>query len=218
MAMDLEEVWRIREEEIYPSLFGSKRRGIFALDASIFKTKFRQSSVDPRWMHYGVFEFAPTAARNSWLYVTSGHSNPWEIAPNDYATSEESGVGVEFTFATTEPGDWAIAALQSLLAYDVLQHAGRFQRSQPLGLDHRVPCGGPLNGQRDCVIRYLVMTEPEGIPNSFVLPSGKVLFAGVTGLSEAEFAEAKAKSSQQVVDRLRAAGFHPVNDPNRQSL
>jgi Suppressor of fused protein (SUFU) len=216
--MDLEEVWRIREEEIYPALFGSKRRGIFALDASLFKKKFRQSSVDPTWTQHGVFEFAPTAGRNSWLYVTSGLSNPWEVSPKDYETSVESGAGVELTFATSEPGDWAITALQSLLAYDILQYAGRFPKIQPLGLDHRVPCGGPLNGKRDCVIRYLVMTEPEGIPDSFVLPSGKVLFGGVTGLSEAEFAEAKATSSQQIVDRLRAAGFHPVNDPKRPSL
>ena len=28
-AVDLEEVWRIREEEVYPSLFGAQSRGIF---------------------------------------------------------------------------------------------------------------------------------------------------------------------------------------------
>lgn len=27
--MDLEEVWRIREEKIYPTLFGGEQRGIF---------------------------------------------------------------------------------------------------------------------------------------------------------------------------------------------
>lgn len=75
--MDLEQVWKIREEEIYPSFFGPTSRGIFPLELALFTGQFRQSNVDPRWLHYGVIEFAPISSRRSWLYVTSGHSNPW---------------------------------------------------------------------------------------------------------------------------------------------
>jgi hypothetical protein len=63
--MDLEDVWRIREEEVYPALFGPRVRGIFPLQREMFTGQFGQSKVDPRWLHYGVFEFAPTETRHS---------------------------------------------------------------------------------------------------------------------------------------------------------
>lgn len=74
MGFDLEEVWRIREEDAFPALFGQRFRGIFPLQMEMFAQQFGQSEIDPRWLHYGVFEFAPTNSRGSWLYVTSGHS------------------------------------------------------------------------------------------------------------------------------------------------
>ena len=98
--MDLEEVWRIREEEVYPALFGPHVRGIFPLRMEMFTGQFSQSKVDPRWLHYGVLEFAPTEARPSWLYVTSGHSNPWNQSPGEFDPDGQSGAGVEFTLAT----------------------------------------------------------------------------------------------------------------------
>jgi hypothetical protein len=62
------------------------------------------------------------------------------------------------------------------------------------------------------------MTEPEGIPIAFQLPSGKVLLTGFTAISDAELKEAKQIGSPGLIDRLRVAGFHPVNDPHRRSL
>jgi hypothetical protein len=67
-------------------------------------------------------------------------------------------------------------------------------------------------------LRNLVVTKAEGIPDEFQLPSGKVALLGFTALSDPELAEAKASSSESMIDRLRAAGFHPVNDPERPSL
>lgn len=51
--MDLEEVWRIREDEIYPELLGTKSRGIFTLDDGVFK-QLGQDRLDPRWLTFGV--------------------------------------------------------------------------------------------------------------------------------------------------------------------
>jgi hypothetical protein len=216
--MDLEEVWRIREEDVYPALFGPRIRGIFPLQVEMFTGQFGQSKVDPRWLHYGVFEFAPTETRHSWLYVTSGHSNPWEQTPEGFDPDGESGAGVEFTFATTEAGDWAIRTLQSMLAFDILLWSGRFPRKEFLGLNDRIPLRAPLNGDPACVLRNLIMTEPEHIPTEFQLPSGKVLLTGFTAISDAELKEAKQSGSEVLVDRLRANGFHPVNNPRRRSL
>lgn len=38
----LEEAWRIREEELYPKLFGGTGPGIFALDTQLFTDVFKQ--------------------------------------------------------------------------------------------------------------------------------------------------------------------------------
>ena len=216
--MNLEEVWRIREEDVLPALFGQQVRGIFPLQMEMFTQQFGQSEIDPRWLHYGVFEFAPTASRRSWLYATSGHSNPWEQSPGEYDLNGESGIGVEFTMATTEPGDWAIRTLQSMLAFDILLWAGRFPGKEYLGLNDRIPLRAPLNGEAQCALRNLVMTEAEGIPGEFQLPSGKVILTGFTAITDGELTEAKQHGSPALIDRLREAGFHPVNDPCRRSI
>ena len=108
--MDLEGVWEYRENVVYPELFGSAFRGIFPLTHDIFEM-FPNAQVDPRWLFHGVFEFAPTDNRNSWLYVTSGYSNPWELEPNGYDPETLSGSGVEFVFQSSLQGDWAITFL-----------------------------------------------------------------------------------------------------------
>lgn len=216
--MDLEEVWRIREEEVYPALFGPTSRGTFPLRMEMFTGQFGQTEVDPRWLHYGVIEFAPTASRRSWLYVTSGHSNPWEQSPEEYDPYSESGAGVEFTFATSEPGDWAIMALQSVLTLDILLSVGRFPGKESLSLHDRIPLRAPVNGDPTCVLRNLVLTKPEGIGSEFQLPSGKVLLVALTAISDDELKFAKETSSAALIDRLRVAGFHPTTDPQRRSI
>ena len=46
-------------------------------------------------MTHGVFEFAPTDKRDSWVYVTSGYSNPWEQEPEEYDPDGDSGLETE---------------------------------------------------------------------------------------------------------------------------
>jgi hypothetical protein len=214
--MDLEEVWRRREEEVYPALFGSERRGIFVLSQEVF-ARFGASNVDPRWLFYGVLEFAPTAARASWVYVTSGCSNPWLQDPGDYDLDGESGSGIEFLLQTTERGDWAIQTLQNMLTFDLLLAAGRFAGREALGPGDRIPLRSPIDG-RASLIRNLVVVEAEGVEASFALPSGRVGLAGFTGATDAEIDLAKAETSHALIERLRGAGYHPVIDPHRKSL
>lgn len=216
--MNLEDVWKYREEKVYPALFGPVSRGIFPLTQELFADRFRQSDVDPRWLTQGVFEFAPTATRRFWLYVTSGYSNPWEQEPIDYDPEGESGAGVEFTFAVSEQGDWAIQTLQYMLAFDLLLGAGRFPRADRLSLHDRIPLRAPLNGQSDCEVRTLILVEREDGQQDFSLPSGEVILVGFTGITDAELAFAKLHGSPALIERLRTAGYHPVTDPHRPSL
>jgi len=216
--VDLETVWKIREEDVYPALFGPTFRGIFPLTQQLFSHRFGQSDIDPRWLSYGVFEFAPTAERPWWLYVTSGHSNPWEQEPADYDPSAESGAGVEFTFAVSEQGDWAIQTLQHVLAFDLLLGAGRIAGGEPFSLHDRIPLRAPINGQSDCQVRNLVLVENEGAPREFSLPSGVVILVGFTGITDEELQYAKVNGSPALINRLREEGYHPVTDASRSSL
>jgi len=197
---------------------GSRSRGIFTLQPAMFTKRFGQTQLDPLWLSYGVFEFEPTQTRSSWLYVTSGLSNPWYQSPEGFQQNHESGTGAEFTFATTEAGDWAIETLLSVLAVELLLGAGRLSRKEPLQVNDRIPLHRPLNGEDACILRTLLMTEAEGISKEFYLPSGKVLLAGVTAISDAELEAGRQHGWPHLLDILRVAGFHPVNDPHRQSL
>jgi hypothetical protein len=216
--VDLEDVWKYREDEVYPALFGPGGRGIFPLTQELFRSRFGQGDIDPRWLFYGVYEFAPTAARQSWLYVTSGHSNPWEQDPGDYDPEGESGAGVEFTFEVSEQGDWAIQTLQHMLAFDLLLGAGRFPGADCLSLHDRIPLRAPLDGHPSCQVRNLIVVEREDGPRAFSLPSGEVVLVGFTGTTDAELTFAKGHGSPALIQRLRAAGYHPVTNPRRNSL
>lgn len=216
--MDLEGVWTLREEQIYPSLFGPVCRGIFTLPQQLFERRFGQTDIDPRWLFLGVFEFAPTSDRPSWLYVTSGYSNPWDEDPTEYDPEGESGNGVEFTFSVSEQGDWAIETLQAMLAFDLLLGAGRIPGGQRLSLHDRIPLRAPLDYRADCQVRNLVLVEREGGPQVFSLPSGEVILVGFTGITDAELAFAKKHGSPALIEKLRTAGYHPVTDPRRPSI
>ncbi|TLX17165.1 suppressor of fused domain protein [Rhizobium sp. MHM7A] len=212
--MDLETVWEIREEEIYPGLFGPHSRGIFPLEWDLFQ-KFGATQIDPRWRHHGIFEFAPTQERASWIYITSGHSNPYDIDEDDEEARDEA--GVEFALAVTEPGDWAIRCLQSVLAFDTLLCAGHYPGSEPLGLYDRIPMHAPLNGDPRCSLRTLVITESAAYP-SFDTPAGKVTVRSLTAISDKEWELLRQEGADLLIEQLSDAGHHPINDPWRQSL
>ncbi len=212
--MDLEEVWRIREEEVYPALFGTASRGIFPLAPHMFEQAGARGA-DPRWMSHGVVEFEPTEARRSWLYVTSGASNPWWTEPEAYDPGADA--GVEFMLLTTRQGDWAVAQLQRLLAFDLMLSAGHYPELKPLGVNDRVPLRAPIDGAAS-EIRNVVLSQPLTLPSAAQLPSGRATFLTFTGITDAELEFTKSNSVPMLIDRLAIAGAYPVTDPDRVSL
>jgi hypothetical protein len=217
--MTLEDVWRIREEEVYPQLFGPVSRGIFVLSHELFSEQMGQGDrVDPRWLHHGVIEYAPTPKRASWLYVTSGYSNPWDEPPQDYNPEGESGSGIEFTLHASEQGDWAIQALQTLLAFDIVLAAGRFSGREPMSIHDRVPLPGPINGDVLCQITNVILTQTFDGPNEFTLPSGRVELLNIVGFTDAELEFAQEHGSPEMLQKLNAAGFYQLTDPKRASV
>lgn len=218
--MDLEKVWEHREEVIYPALFGKPARGIMPMQQEVFNA-FGEVKVDPNWLKHGVMEFGPTDTRKTWVYVTSGYSNPWDTAPADYDPNGESGAGVEFLMVTEKPGDWAAMRLQSVLAMDMLLSSGQLGDGDPLAFYDRLPGQFAVNGSDRSLLSVLMLCPPDpdaGLPEGFDLPSGKAMFVAVTAITEAERAYADQFGHEPLVDKLRGVGAWPLIQPDRPSV
>ncbi len=216
-APSFEEVWRHREEVAYPELFGEMSREIFALSIELFTETLRQTTVDPRWLHHGVFEYKPSPTRDTWLYVTSGTSNPWEQEPEEYDPEAYSGIGSELVLETAQQSDWAVDFLAKLLAYNILLAHGRLGEAEPLDYGARASVGGPIDGNADSLLRAVVIAEPSTFPSAFQLPSGKVDLLEVVGITEAERDFAKAEGSAALLSLLKSRSHFPRTDPRRES-
>lgn len=215
----LEQVWAQREEVVYPTLFGQKSNGIFVLEAELFRNVFQQNEIDPRWLFYGVFEFEPTPQRNTWLYVTSGASTPWELEPEQYADSEFSGFGTELVIESPIQAVWPIVILQRLLAFNILLAHGRYgENSAPLDYGDRVPLRGSISLDQPSKLEHVVIGKPAHFPASFHLASGQVDLLQVVGITETERDFAKSSSTDELIEKLSRVGCYPVTDPTRATV
>ena len=207
-----ERVWEYREEVLYPSLFGHNSRGVFPVDAKMLTQTFKQESFDPRWLHHGVFEFAPTPSRVSWLYVTSGMSNDWLAEKLDPTTT--SGLGCEFVFETTRQTQWAILRLMHLMVCQILICSGQYPGRKPLSDFDRVRLGVPIWPEQR-LLTHLMLAPPTGFPRKAQLESGPFDFYQVVGISESEAAHARSHSGTELLQLLVERDYFPVTDPER---
>lgn len=210
-----ERVWTYREEVLYPSLFGGVSRGIFTVPPEMITGPFKQETFDPRWLHYGVFEFAPTTQRDSWLYVTSGMSNEWEAESPD--PNSVSGLGCEFIFETTVQSEWAILRTLHLLTFQILLCHGRYSGKEPLTDFDRIPLREPIRGQSSS-LTWLMLAPPPGIDRIAKLDSGTFDFYQVVGITEGEAQYARSHDDQALIELLTTHGCFPVTDPDRNEI
>lgn len=211
----LERVWQHREESLYPSLFGGVSRGIFVVPLDSFSTTFGQADIDPRWLHYGVFEFAPTPSRASWVYVTSGMSTPWDSV--DGESDSTSGLGCEFLFESNVQGDWAVRRLWHLMAFQILLCHGRYPGRESLSVFDRVPLHSPISFD-ESAIQILMLAPAEEPLRTQQLESGEFWFLRVVGITDEEAAFARATDGARLLDELRGQGAFPVTNPKRMSI
>ena len=102
-----EAVWADREERVYRQCFGDVGKGIYTPKAELYTVDMKQEDFHPGWLHHGVFECPPGEHRASWLYATSGLSNPWNVEkPGELDPSGFSGLGFEMLFECTEQAPW----------------------------------------------------------------------------------------------------------------
>jgi hypothetical protein len=210
-----ERAWAVREEEVYPRLFGSMGETICVLTPDMFTDTFKQESFDPRWLTYGVFECPPTPERRSWLYVSSGLSNAWEDdRPNP---DGPSGLGMEFVLETPEQAPWAILRLQHVVVFQILIACGRYPGRDLLDVFDRIPLRCSISPEAS-ELSWLMIAPPRGYASTFRLPTGSVDILTVVGISEDEAALARSQGGDVLLGLLRAHDAYPVTNPKRASL
>ena len=202
----LERIWEHREEVIYPALFGSESEGIFPIPV--------ESAGDPRWSTCGVFRFAPTEKRRSWLYVSSGLSNAWFDESPDPSTT--SGFGCEFLMETCDKADWPIIRLHQIMKYQIDICCGKHEGVDPLSDHDRIPLGSPIDFE-ESVLTHLVLAQPAELPRDFQQDSGSADFYLMFGITEDERDFAKEHGGDILLDQLRAQTDFPVTNPKRES-
>lgn len=211
----LERVSEYREETLYARLFGNVCRGIFVIPHEMFAQTFAQTDVDPQWLHHGVFEYAPTPSRLSWVYASSGMSTPREA--QEANSNAISGLGCEFILESSVQGEWAIRRLWQLMAYQILLCHDRYPGRGALGPFDRIPLRGPIwDGESDLQLLMLAPADPA--TGTHQLESGVFELVRVVGITEAEAAFARVNGGDALVEWLRAAAVFPVIDPTRRSV
>ncbi|MBL8753722.1 MAG: suppressor of fused domain protein [Planctomycetes bacterium] len=215
-AQWFERVWSDREDRAYRSLFRDLGRGIYSAGPSVYERYGKPAHQG--WFNHGVFACPPHDDRTSWLYVTSGLSNPWNLDRPGRDPSGFSGLGFELVVESPEPANWAVPLLHNLMAYELLVAVGSWPEAELLEYGNRVPLGGSITPDFESSIRWLLVEPPEHYAPSFELASGRVDLFHLVGASDAEVEVARKQDQTALVALLRQGGVWPRTDAARASL
>ena len=210
-----EAVWRQREEIVYPSLFGPLSNKMCTLSARWFESMgFKE--IDPRWLTHGVLESPPNASRESWLYVTTGLSNPWGVDPAEVQRDQYSGLGFEFFMQTSAEAPWAVDSLSFLMAMQILA-AQELIGGGLLEPYDRIPLGRSIDGTPHGLVRNVFVVPPEHILARVPLDSGVFDLMLCVGITDAELQFARAQDGQGLQQLLIHHGCLPITEATRSS-
>jgi hypothetical protein len=214
-AQWFEGVWSDRENRAYRSLFGDLGQGIYSAGPGVYERYRKQPH--PGWLNHGVFACPPNDDRASWLYVTSGLSNPWNLDQPGRDPSGFSGLGFELVVESPNAANWAVPLLHNLMAYELLVAVGTWPEAELLEYGNRVPLGGSITPDFDSAIRWLLVEPPEHYAPSFELASGRVDLFHLVGATDAEVELARRQDQNALVALLRHHGVWPRTDASRAS-
>ncbi len=215
-AQWFESVWSDRDDRVYPATFGELGDDVYPVSPKTYEHFHQQPH--PGWLHHVVFACPPSAARASWLYVTSGLSNPWNLQQPGRDPTGFSGVGFELVVETPQPTDWAVPLLHNLMAYELLVAVGSWEGAELLEYGNRVPLNASITPAFDSAIRWLLVELPPHYPATFELASGRVDFFHLVGATDAEVELARQTSQEVLLALLEQGGAWPRTDAARASL
>lgn len=210
-----EKLWTDREDRVYRSVFGDLGPGVYTAGEQTFQRFGKQPH--PGWLNHGVFACPPHDERETWIYVTSGLSNPWNLDAPGKDPSGFSGVGFELVLESRQQSDWAVPLLHNLMAYELLVAVGSYDGAELFEYGNRVPLNDSITPEFDSKIRWLLVDQPKHYPGSFDLASGRVDFFHLVGATDAEVELARREDQDRLLSLLRQKGVHPCTEADRDS-
>ena len=215
-----EEIWRKREEEIYPALFGPLPGTVIPLPIESLRAILGQENeIDEAWLHFAVIEVAPNEKHADWIYVTSAFSQPWKAeSEEELDRNQYSGYGYELLLRTPERAGWAVDVLHRLSAYQIGVYNELMKGKLFQWLDW-MPLNGPISSEApDSAVRGMFITRPRDFEARFELPSGQVDLLQIVGITGSELAYGLYKGFDKLENQLYEGGAAPTTNPTRASI
>lgn len=209
-------VWSVREDVIYPHLFGEFGKRIATIPPAMFQA-IGIGEIDPRWTTNGVVTSPPQPNRPNWVYISSGLSNPWGLDPARADKRLPSGLGFELMMQTPEPAPWVYGILHWLMAVQILA-AAEYLKGEIVRYGDLVPLGRSVDPEGNSPLRNLLIVPPDLQATRFELDSGTVDLLLCVGITDTEHQYALDHGSDLLLERLKAAGAWPATDPGRASV
>lgn len=217
----LQEIWRVREEEIYPQIFGPMPDKVLPLPVEFILAILGERPVDPRWLQYAVIEIEPNKNRPDWVYVTDALSTPWNVKDESELDPDPdaiSGMGFEMMFRTSQRAGWAVDILHRLMAYQI-GVAYDILKGRLFNYGNWMPINGPISHDYpNTPVRGVLMTRPLDVQSQFKLRSGKVDLLQIVGITGQELAYLLHAGPDALVGLLYDQKAAPVTNPNRTSI
>lgn len=213
-----EGIWADREEKFYPKFFGKTHSQIYNLPKEVFTEGYHMDDCHPAWLTNIVIEYKPTEDRKSWLYVTSGLSNPIGQEPDNIKPEGFSGMGFELIIETTEKSFWPVQVLHRLIAYQILISTGHLEGDL---LDYQVIIPFDEGITENSKITSFVILEPEDnrkYPSDFSLASGVVDFFVLYGITQEEVDSLPEDQESDIIHHLLEQTEYPITNPLRDTI
>lgn len=211
-----EALWTDREDRVYRSLFGDLGPGVYTAREKVYERYGKDPH--PGWLNHGVFACPPHEERDSWIYVTSGLSNPWNLDKPGKDASGFAGLGFELVVESTNEADWAVPLLHNLMAYELLVAIGSYQDAELFEYGNRIPLNDSITPSFDSQIRWLLVDQPKHYPSSFDIAAGRVDFFQLVGATDSEVEVARNQDQDKLLELLKAKGVYPRTDADRPSV
>jgi len=192
-----ENAWKIREEQIYPALFGTVQTQIYTLTESMF-AHIGSRHIDPRWLTNGVL--IAQSQNNSWIYLSSGLSNPWGQQDTHDQDKQISGIGFELWLESKQHDPRFIKYLQWVIIWQLLIATGVIDEPLIDIGDRIVLPETYTQGVKDYA---LLVNQTSDARRQFLLPSGKVDLLQLIPINSQEAQIATEQGGHFLIEQLK---------------
>ncbi len=215
-----EDIWRDREERLYPELFGPLPKTVLPLKPEAIRAILGPTiTIEEHWQQFAVIEIEANSHHADYIYVTTGFSQPWKIDdPAKLDRNGFSGYGYEMLVRTPERAGWAVDMLHRLSAYQLGVYNGLLKGKLFEYYDW-MPLNGPVNPQLPASkVRGMLLTRPQDFAARFELRSGQVDLLQVVGITGDELAYGLSLGFSRLERFLYEQGAAPTTDPGRSTI